>query len=61
MSHKHHNNNPFKNSDIDETIETKKEEAEEKVDGDNEKPSKENSELNALQEKYDNLNQQYLL
>lgn len=23
MSHKHHNNNPFKNSDIDENIEIK--------------------------------------
>ena len=32
MSHKHHNNNPFKNSDIDENIEIKDgEKTEEKV------------------------------
>lgn len=55
MTHKHHNNNPFKNTDIDENIQEKKEE--EKVE---EQPSAENSELNALQEKYDTLNQQYL-
>ena len=33
MSHKHHNNNPFKNSDIDENIEIKDgEKTEEKVE-----------------------------
>lgn len=53
MSHKHHNNNPFKNTDIDENIEEKQEKVEEKI-------SDENTELTALQEKYDTLNQQYL-
>ena len=58
MSHKHHNNNPFKNSDIDENIEIKDgEKTEEKVE---EKSSDNNEELTALQEKYDTLNQQYL-
>ena len=57
MSHKHHNNNPFKNADIEENLEEKKEDAEEKVE---EKSSDDNSELTALQEKYDTLNQQYL-
>ncbi len=57
MSHKHHNNNPFKNSDIDENLEVKEEE---KAEQENEKSSDENSELKVLQEKYDNLNQQYL-
>ena len=57
MSHKHHNNNPFKNTDIDENIEEKQEKTEEKVE---EKNSDENTELTALQEKYDTLNQQYL-
>ena len=33
MSHKHHNNNPFKNSDIDENIEIKDgEKTEEKIE-----------------------------
>ena len=54
MSHKHHNNNPFKNSDIDENIEIKDgEKTEEKVE---EKSSDNNEELTALQEKYDTLN-----
>ena len=57
MSHKHHNNNPFKNTDIDENIEEKQEKTEEKVE---EKNDDENTELTALQEKYDTLNQQYL-
>ena len=57
MSHKHHNNNPFKNTDIDENIEEKDEKAGEKAE---EKAADENSELTALQEKYDTLNQQYL-
>lgn len=57
MSHKHHNNNPFKNSDIDENLEVKEEE---KAEQENEKSPDENSELKVLQEKYDNLNQQYL-
>ena len=47
MSHKHHNNNPFKNTDIDENIEEKQEKTEEKVE---EKNSDENTELTALQD-----------
>lgn len=61
MSHKHHhNNNPFKNNS--ELFEENKDEnnaehtAEEKQD--NHTP--ENNKNNELQEKYDNLNQQYL-
>lgn len=60
MSHKHHNNNPFKNADIDETIEDTKEVAEKTEEKVEEKSTDNNSELTALQEKYDNLNQQYL-
>lgn len=60
MSHKHHNNNPFKNSDIDENVEIKEEEKAEKEENVEEKSSENNAELTALQEKYDTLNQQYL-
>lgn len=60
MSHKHHNNNPFKNTDIDETIEKTNEAAEKTEEKAEEKSSDNNSELTALQEKYDTLNQQYL-
>lgn len=60
MSHKHHNNNPFKNSDIDENVEIKEEEKAEKEESVEEKSSENNAELTALQEKYDTLNQQYL-
>ena len=60
MSHKHHSNNPFKNSDLDENIEIKEEEKTEKEENVEEKSSENNAELTALQEKYDTLNQQYL-
>lgn len=60
MSHKHHSNNPFKNSDIDENVEIKEEEKAEKEESVEEKSSENNAELTALQEKYDTLNQQYL-
>ena len=60
MSHKHHSNNPFKNSDIDENVEIKEEEKAEKEENVEEKSSENNAELTALQEKYDTLNQQYL-
>lgn len=61
MSHKHHSNNPFKNSDLDENIEIKEEEkTEKKEEATEEKSSENNAELTALQEKYDTLNQQYL-
>lgn len=56
MSHKHHNNNPFKNPDnLDENINPENHSQEEQ------KPAEENKEQNnELQEKYDTLNQQYL-
>lgn len=60
MSHKHHSNNPFKNSDIDENVEIKEEEKAVKEENVEEKSSENNAELTALQEKYDTLNQQYL-
>lgn len=60
MSHKHHSNNPFKNSDIDENVEIKEEEKAEKEESVEEKSSGNNAEYTALQEKYDTLNQQYL-
>ena len=60
MSHKHHSNNPFKNSDIDENVEIKEEEKAEKEESVEEKSSENNAEYTALQEKYDTLNQQYL-
>ena len=61
MSHKHHSNNPFKNSDLDENIELNTDEKnEKKEEASEEKSSENNAELTALQEKYDTLNQQYL-
>lgn len=56
MSHKHHNNNPFKNPDnLDENINHENQSQEEQT------PAEENKEQNnELQEKYDTLNQQYL-
>ena len=60
MSHNHHSNNPFKNSDIDENVEIKEEEKAEKEESVEEKSSENNAEYTALQEKYDTLNQQYL-
>lgn len=60
MSHKHHNNNPFKNSEnLDEEI--KEEARQTSENNDNEETSKDtNNELTDLQQKYDTLNQQYL-
>ena len=56
MSHKHHNNNPFKNSDnLDEDI--KQETPENSME---ENSEKNNSEFEELQKKYETLNQQYL-
>ena len=58
MSHKHHNNNPFKNSEnLDEEI---KQDNVENSDTNEENTEKTNSELDELQKKYDTLNQQYL-
>ena len=57
MSHKHHNNNPFKNSENiveDSKKETPDKEAEVEVD------EQSNSEIDELQKKYDALNQQYI-
>ncbi len=60
MTHKHHNNNPFKNSEhLDEEI--KEETQQTSENNDNEETSKDtNNELTDLQQKYDTLNQQYL-
>ena len=58
MAHKHHNNNPFKNSEnLDEDI---KEETEQSAENKENTSDKTNSELADLQQKYDTLNQQYL-
>lgn len=58
MSHKHHNNNPFKNSEnLDEEI---KQDNSENIENKEENAEKNNSELEELQQKYDTLNQQYL-
>lgn len=58
MAHKHHNNNPFKNSEnLDEEI---KEETAQTAENKNEATEETNSELADLQQKYDTLNQQYL-
>ena len=58
MAHKHHNNNPFKNSEnLDDEI---KEETAETVENKDETTEETNSELADLQQKYDTLNQQYL-
>ena len=58
MAHKHHNNNPFKNSEnLDEEI---KEETAETVENKDEATEETNSGLADLQQKYDTLNQQYL-
>ncbi len=56
MSHKHHNNNPFKNPEnLDENINSEHKPQEEQT------PVEEkNEQNNELQEKYDTLNQQYL-
>ena len=52
MSNKH-NNNPFKNADLDEKIEETKEEVQEEI-------KEEDNQSNELQQKFDALNQQYL-
>ena len=58
MAHKHHNNNPFKNTEnLDEEI---KEETAETVENKDEATEETNSGLADLQQKYDTLNQQYL-
>ena len=58
MAHKHHNNNPFKNSEnLDEEI---SEETAQTSENKDEKKAESNSELEELQQKYDTLNQQYL-
>lgn len=58
MAHKHHNNNPFKNSEnLDEDIKEKNEQSAENNENTSDKT---NSELVDLQQKYDTLNQQYL-
>ena len=58
MSHKHHNNNPFKNPEnLDEDI---KQETSEKFENAEEQKEENNAEPDELQKKYDTLNQQYL-
>ena len=58
MSHKHHNNNPFKNPEnLDEDI---KQEASENSENAEEQKEENNAEPDELQKKYDTLNQQYL-
>ena len=58
MSHKHHNNNPFKNPEnLDEDI---KHEASENSENAEEQKEENNAEPDELQKKYDTLNQQYL-
>ncbi len=58
MAHKHHNNNPFKNSEnLDEQI---NEETARTSENKDEKKAVSDSELEELQQKYDTLNQQYL-
>ena len=58
MAHKHHNNNPFKNTEnLDEEI---KEETAQTAENKNEATEETNSGLADLQQKYDTLNQQYL-
>lgn len=56
MSHKHdkHNNNPFKNAELDENIENSVEETAEEIKQETQE------EKNELQEKFDTLNNQYL-
>lgn len=61
MTHKHHNNNPFKNSEnLDEDIKTEEQQSSEKDENSEDKKDEKNTELKDLQQKYDTLNQQYL-
>ena len=61
MSHKHHNNNPFKNSEnLDEEVKEEAQQTSEKDENSEDKKDEKNTELQDLQQKYDTLNQQYL-
>ncbi len=61
MTHKHHNNNPFKNSEnLDEEIKEETQQTSEKDENSEDKKDEKNTELQDLQQKYDTLNQQYL-
>lgn len=61
MTHKHHNNNPFKNSEnLDEEVKEETQQTSEKDENSQDKKDEQNTELQDLQQKYDTLNQQYL-
>lgn len=61
MTHKHHNNNPFKNSEnLDEEVKEETQQTSEKDENSQDKKDEKNTELQDLQQKYDTLNQQYL-
>lgn len=61
MTHKHHNNNPFKNSEnLDEEVKEEAQQTSEKDENSQDKKDEQNTELQDLQQKYDTLNQQYL-
>lgn len=61
MTHKHHNNNPFKNSEnLDEEVKEETQQTSEKDENSQDKKDEQNTELKDLQQKYDTLNQQYL-
>ena len=61
MTHKHHNNNPFKNSEnLDEEVKEEAQQTSEKDENSEDKKDEKNTELQDLQQKYDTLNQQYL-
>ena len=61
MTHKHHNNNPFKNSEnLDEEVKEEAQQTSEKDENSQDKKDEKNTELQDLQQKYDTLNQQYL-
>lgn len=61
MAHKHHNNNPFKNSEnLDEEVKEETQQTSEKDENSQDKKDEQNTELKDLQQKYDTLNQQYL-
>ena len=61
MTHKHHNNNPFKNSEnLDEEVKEEAQQTYEKEEKSQDKKDEKITELLDLQQKYDTLNQQYL-
>lgn len=61
MTHKHHNNNPFKNSEnLDEEVKEEAQQTSEKDENSQDKKDEKNTKLQDLQQKYDTLNQQYL-